>query len=748
MVQALLSVSLSTVFVENVGQESDRELVFYTLHPKNLHVYRNGQVLAGDVLLRFGKPKYVLPGLKASPTINYMKAGKSFTGLPSYRQVILREAYEGVDVVLTTTDDSHVEVQFIVHPGADPGRISVSISDAQARKTEDGLTLKGRRSEILLHTYRAFQGADEVPVEAVLVDNTLSFRVGEYDPSRTLIIDPILESISTAIVAGTDNDYSSAIAMDSSAFGVVYIVGTTYNYANFSVSRNVFGTMDSSDVFVVKFRTNDYTFHHQATTIIGGSGADRGVDVAVGLSGNVYITGLTDHPSDFGPSRTTFGTVRGTNTFITELSGDLGTHLSTAIVGNVGVAGLALDASDNVYIAGLTSGFPASDTVGDASDTVNVFIGKFSSNLSTSIQTVVAGVRGSAETVGYIHIDGSTIYVSGSYANGAFGDDSLGDTLIIPKMPPPFYLMDIFLYRGPTSNLSYGSFMTFGEVEYNQGAGRIHENSAGQPLMIINGDLNYFSSKDSFVTTVYNYGSSSSSDGSIGVYNPYTRTLAILRYMKDALDGFGPPYPQVGLDIDDEGRVYVVGTVYGTSGLPSPYTIYGATGDSNVVLTVLSGDLSTHIKTVVVSSSGKDEGADVVAKDSCHVYITGKTAVPSNFSISRTIFGTTGNYDAFVSHLFQAPDACAIGQNDELGVSEMPDGVRSFKVDGSTLVLTLESPGYVGYDVYDLGGRRVASESVGYLPEGRYTFRLNLRRGEYFLRLRIGEKVHRVKILL
>ncbi len=99
--------------------------------------------------------------------------------------------------------------------------------------------------------------------------------------------------------------------------------------------------------------------------------------------------------------------------------------------------------------------------------------------------------------------------------------------------------------------------------------------------------------------------------------------------------------------------VYVGGIASDADNFSDFRTIFGAHGgtyDVNSFVSALSGDLSVHYNTAIVASPSGDyaEGMYVGGEN---VYVFGYTFDPLNFSSDRTVYGTTGNGDAFVSVL-------------------------------------------------------------------------------------------------
>src|SRR5207245_430491 len=92
-------------------------------------------------------------------------------------------------------------------------------------------------------------GRHRVEGAYVLDGQSAGFAVGAYDPTRPLVIDPVL--VYSTFLGGTGQDGGSGIKVD--AAGDAYITGTTLG-ADFPVTPGVvqpkFG--GTSDVFVTK----------------------------------------------------------------------------------------------------------------------------------------------------------------------------------------------------------------------------------------------------------------------------------------------------------------------------------------------------------------------------------------------------------------------------------------------------------------------------------------------------------------
>jgi hypothetical protein len=111
-------------------------------------------------------------------------------------------------------------------------------------------------------------------------------------------------------LGGSSYDYGIGIAMDGS--GDAYVTGYASS-TNFPVTPGAFQTTFGGvqDAFVTKFNRRGSGLVY--STYLGGSSYDYGFGIAVGSTGNAYVTGYTEStnfPAAPGAFRTTFGGVQ------------------------------------------------------------------------------------------------------------------------------------------------------------------------------------------------------------------------------------------------------------------------------------------------------------------------------------------------------------------------------------------------------------------------------------------------------
>jgi hypothetical protein len=316
------------------------------------------------------------------------------SGIPTYGKVNYAQIYPGVDLVFYG-NQRQLEYDFVVAPGADPSRIAWRIDGAHASVDADGnLVLNAPNGPASFKKPVLYQmdGDKKTGVEGsfAVSGNQVRFRLGSYDHSRALIIDPVLSYASYLAGSSTDhigrptdngpNGTSQGLAVDSA--GSAYVAGYTYSI-DFP-TKNPYQSVPPAKVtgvppgqwpsaFVSKFSPDGSSLVY--STYLGGNGYDYIYAIAVDSGGNAYVTGETDSP-DFPVTKGAYQTVcspapnntgapvqnssncysSNTSAFVTKLN-PTGTGLvySTFLGGNGSFAyatAIAVDGAGRAYIAG------------------------------------------------------------------------------------------------------------------------------------------------------------------------------------------------------------------------------------------------------------------------------------------------------------------------------------------------------------------------------------------------------------
>lgn len=192
----------------------------------------------------------------------------------------------------------------------------------------------------------------DLPTVAGSSEAVIGFELGSYDSAQPLVIDPTL--VYASYLGSTQYDEGNDVAVDGN--GNAYIVGatasTTFPRAN-PLQPNYGG--GSTDLYIIKLNPAGNRLVY--STFIGGLSGDDGNGVAVDADGNVYVTGTTFSPDFpvVGPAQRALN--GGTDAFVLKLNAEGNRILfSTYLGGSRDDNGLniAIDLTRNVYVTGNT----------------------------------------------------------------------------------------------------------------------------------------------------------------------------------------------------------------------------------------------------------------------------------------------------------------------------------------------------------------------------------------------------------
>ena len=192
--------------------------------------------LAVRIRLRGASPSPRVEGLDPHPGKSNFFPGNDPAGwrtsLPVYARVRYQGVYPGIDLIYHGTR-TRLEYDFVVAPGADPGKIQLVYDGVEKVRLDDAgdLVVRTPGGEVRQHKPVVFQEAGgirkTIPGRYVLQGKRqVAFRVASYDLTKPLVIDPVL-SYST-LLGGRAADIASAIAVDAS--GDIYITGATSSF--------------------------------------------------------------------------------------------------------------------------------------------------------------------------------------------------------------------------------------------------------------------------------------------------------------------------------------------------------------------------------------------------------------------------------------------------------------------------------------------------------------------------------------
>jgi len=539
---------------------------------------------------------------KLEADFNYFTTGKKegIINVHSYQKVTYKNIYPNIDLEFyaSSTNSSYqynpqtgrlagVEYDFIVHPGGNVNAIQLE-----------------------------YRGADEMHLE----NNALVIKV----TSGTF----------------TENIPRSYIKNTGEKVEVHYrIAKEGDNVYSFDVPKrkNV-----NSDLVIDPTPTPNLVWG----TYYGGIGPDLGSDIKLGANDTVYITGNTSSTTKIataGAYKNTFngnGPNIGGDAFVTKFTPDGKNLVSATYYGGVSDdygSHIALDASNNVYITGYTSGTDIPITSGayqtynatvyaPYSSYTDVFIAKFSSDLKTLLWSTYFGAEGNENPTG-IGLDGSNnVYIAGvtwSYSGA----------LASPGAFSTSYLQSFIAKFNPSNTgvaqRVWSTYYGFGSYDYinamtTDAAGNVYVTGQWAPGGYYSNFISTFNTSGAN-TWLYHLGS----QGCVIVGNC--------------------------IAVDANSNVYVGGYTCGgvpiTAGAYQNSTFGGIWGGFITQLNPANTPSTQLLWATYCGGSANGYPSSIVVDVNGNVYTTGKTTSPNGIATNgsyQTAYTGGGNYNAFV----------------------------------------------------------------------------------------------------
>ncbi len=384
--------------------------------------------------------------------------------VPMYGKVRLQGVYPGIDLVYYGTQ-GQLEYDFVVSPGTDPSIIRLNFDGAKAELAADGdlvLPVEDGGPEVRFHKpviYQLKDGVREIVDGSFQVaeNHQVSFRLGAYDRSRELTIDPTLLFLGV-LGAGNGNYETTAYGMTVDSAGEMILTGLTRDVTfpttsgalqttcntNSPVDNNLAykrcTNTQASSGFVTKISADGKSLVY-STYLHGLSGNEYGDAVAADAAGDAIILGATSS-NDFpvtadayqsicqpyypNTSPTTFGpisplcngffngggteyTVNGPIMFIAKLNPSGSALLYSTFFGGTSAVypeALALDSSGNIYFTGF---------VQDAYSTPNAYPNNGNGGIPFPVTASAyesAGIDIQASTLSELSANGHTLLYS------------------------------------------------------------------------------------------------------------------------------------------------------------------------------------------------------------------------------------------------------------------------------------------------------------------------------------------------
>jgi hypothetical protein len=603
------------------------------------------------------------------------------TNIPSYAQVKYEHVYPGVDLIYYG-NQRQLEYDFVVAPGADPGVIKLAFEGARSieRDASGNLILRTAGGDLRMHkpvVYQEVGGVKRpVPGRYVVADkHQVGFHVAAYDPSKPLVIDPVL--VYSTFLGGSLGDTGFRIAVDSA--GNAYVTGGT-NSINFPTTAGAVDPSfnDAGDAFVTKLNPAGSALVY--STYLGGSGNDFGIGIAVDSAGNAYVTGTTDStnlPTTLGAFDRSFNG-GSADIFVTKLDPTGSAVVYSTYLGGSGFErpnGIAVDSAGNAYVMGrgVSANFPttagAFQTVapgGDAGNPQDAFVTKLNPAGSALVYSTFLGGNRNDEGVGLALDSAGNAYVTGFTSStnfpttaGAFQEtfNGPGNAGFVTKLNPA------------GSDLVYSTYLG------NSFGIGIAVDSAGNAYVTGQAFSNFPTTAGAFQTTQptctplpppLNF-LSCSVDAFVAKIDPSQSGIASLVY-STYLGGSGGFDQGNSIAVDSAGNAYVTGTT-NSDNFPTTADAFQTTHGGGVgfvrldaFLTKLNPAGSALVYSTYLGGNGNEDVRGIGVDSAGNAYVAGSTG-SANFPTTDGAFDRTFNGgDAFVAKFsFNQPPVADAG---------------------------------------------------------------------------------------
>lgn len=319
----------------------------------------------------------------------------SFVGL--YKEAIVKNIYNGIDIRYYY-DNGSLRYDYIVSPGADPKQIHFDMEGAEQISLNNAgeiivKTAIGETKQTGLFSYQNLHHKKQAVQSFFkkLGQQTFAIALGNYDPSKPLIIDPLVFS---TYLGNFSTDYVNGIAIDSS--NNIVMVGLTDgnfpttlgSYYSFSPASG--GTYTT---FITKLASNGSSLIF--STFLGGnmyapstsdlSGYTKVGGVKLDAIGNIFIVGKTRvyFPQTLGcyDSQRTGGSNNNPTTdgFITKFNNTGSALVYSTLFGGSSdeeIRDIAIDSLGNAYFIGSGHSIPTTPGSFDTTTIADGFLAK------------------------------------------------------------------------------------------------------------------------------------------------------------------------------------------------------------------------------------------------------------------------------------------------------------------------------------------------------------------------------------
>ena len=300
---------------------------------------------------------------------NYYRGTSHIENVANFDALMYENLYENIDLKYYT-GEGKLKFDYIAKPGANLKQIELRYNGAKGMSVNRKGDLEiatdwGVLIDEKPYSYQMIDG-HKVVVKVKYRKNengNIGFEVvGNYDSSKTLVIDPPTLTWATLVAAPADGTgYLYDIVLDVN--GNVY--GTGWYNNNFPKVNPIDVTNAGGESFVFKLAADGKTLLY--STWLGGNGDETGTGVAVNASGEAFVCGYTNNANTFPTAGSPIkSTVNAVDIYAVRLSATGALVYSTFYGGTADDQAFAIDidAGNNAFITGATKSASGMASIG------------------------------------------------------------------------------------------------------------------------------------------------------------------------------------------------------------------------------------------------------------------------------------------------------------------------------------------------------------------------------------------------
>ncbi|MES2690806.1 MAG: PKD domain-containing protein [Bacteroidota bacterium] len=343
--------------------ENEKDVADFFSHKLNPHLFKSGVIKRHAVRMEFegGNEDARLTGENEQKhRINFFVGDDQSrwkTDVRQYHSIFYKALYQGIDARVYHGTSNSLKYDFYVAPHASVEAIKMTYSGANRLFLKNGNlninTGVHNWIETKPYAYQRINGVQhEVKCEFILKENTVSFRLGAYDPSEVLVIDPRL--IFSTYSGSNVNNFGHTATYDDK--GNLYTAGivrnpSSFNGGKYPVTAGAFQTVWGGgvgewpqaslpcDISISKYNNDGSALLY--ATYLGGRLNDYPVSLVVDKHEQLIVLGVTLSPN-FPVSSNGFDKIKNDSfdIVVTRFTADGSALVGSTYLGGNGIDGL------------------------------------------------------------------------------------------------------------------------------------------------------------------------------------------------------------------------------------------------------------------------------------------------------------------------------------------------------------------------------------------------------------------------